>query len=44
MVAACHNQDVGDAWEWADAPEYPERLASEAFRLGVDYVTYVLTH
>jgi hypothetical protein len=44
VVAACHNQDVGDAWEWADAPEYPERLASEAFRLGVNYAIYTMTH
>src|SRR5436309_11328497 len=44
VVAACHNMDVGDAWEWADAPEYPERLSSLAFRLGVDYVTYSMTH
>jgi hypothetical protein len=44
VVAACHNMDVGDAWEWADAPEYPERLSSLAFRLGVDYVVYDMTH
>lgn len=44
VVAAWHNQDLGDAWEWADAPEYPERLASEAFRVGVNYVVYSLTH
>jgi Domain of unknown function (DUF4159) len=43
-VAAWHNQDLGDAWEWADAPEYPERLASEAFRIGVNYVVYTMTH
>src|SRR5512140_3349865 len=23
MVAICHNQDNGDAWEWADLPAYP---------------------
>jgi hypothetical protein len=44
VVAAWHNQDLGDAWEWADAPEYPERLASEAFRTGVNYVVYTMTH
>ena len=44
VVAAWHNQDLGDAWEWADAPEYPERLASEAFRVGVNYVVYTMTH
>ena len=44
VVGAWHNQDLGDAWEWADAPEYPERLASEAFRVGVNYVVYSMTH
>ena len=23
--AICFNTDLGDAWEWADAPEYLER-------------------
>ena len=26
MVAICHNMHLGDAWEWADDPDYPERL------------------
>ena len=34
MVAICHNSDVGDAWEWADSPQYPERAASLAYRIG----------
>jgi hypothetical protein len=44
VVAALHNQDAGDAWEFADAPEFPERISSLAFRLGVDYVVYSMTH
>jgi hypothetical protein len=44
IVAACHNMDVGDAWEWADYPPYPEKYSSLAFRLGVNYVTYSMTH
>jgi len=44
QIAACFNMDVGDAWEWSDYPPYPEHLASLAYRLGVDYVTYALTH
>jgi len=44
VVAAWHNQDLGDAWEWADAPEFPERLASEAFRVGVNYLVYTMSH
>ena len=44
VVAICHNQDNGDAWEWADAPEYPERYASQAYRLGINYIIYSMTH
>ena len=44
QVAICFNMDLGDAWEWADAPEYPEKYSSLALRLGVNYVLYDLTH
>ena len=44
VVAICFNLDLGDAWEWADLPEYPERYASMAYRLGVNYVIYAMTH
>ncbi len=44
MVAICHNMDLGDAWEWADLPEYPENLASVAYRVGVNYIIYSMTH
>ena len=44
MVAICHNSDVGDAWEWADSPRYPERDASLAYRIGINYILYGMTH
>lgn len=44
VAAFCHNQDNGDAWEWSDAPEYPENFASQAYRLGVNYIVYSMTH
>jgi hypothetical protein len=44
QVAMCFNMDVGDAWEWADHPQYPERLASLAYRMGINYVVYAMTH
>ena len=31
IVAICHNMHLGDAWEWADDPDYPEPFASMAF-------------
>jgi hypothetical protein len=44
VIAICFNMDLGDAWEWADLPEYPERHATQAYQLGVNYVIYALTH
>ena len=44
MVAICHNMHLGDAWEWADDPRYPENFASMAFRVGLDYIMYGMTH
>jgi hypothetical protein len=44
MVAICHNMDLGDAWEWADLPAYPERYASLAYRIAVNYIVYSMTH
>ena len=44
IVAICHNMDLGDAWEWADSPQYPERYTSLAYRVGVNYVMYAMSH
>jgi hypothetical protein len=44
MVAICHNMDLGDAWEWSDDPRYPEKWASLAYRIAVNYTIYALTH
>ena len=44
MVMISFNQDIGDAWEWADGPQYPEKMAGEAIRIGVNYVVYAMTH
>ena len=44
MVAMSFNNDVGDSWEWADDPGYPEKYSALGIRLGVNYVVYSLTH
>jgi hypothetical protein len=44
VVAICHNMDLGDAWQYADDPRYPEKFASVALRVGVNYVMYSMTH
>ncbi len=44
MVLISFNSDLGDAWEYADDPAYPERFASIAIRIGVNSVLYSMTH
>jgi hypothetical protein len=44
MVAMSFNSDIGDSWEWADDPEYPEKYSALGIRIGVNYVIYSLTH
>ncbi len=44
MVAICANMHLGDAWEWADSPEYPEKFSGLAFRIVLNYITYAMTH
>jgi hypothetical protein len=44
QVAICHNMDLGDAWEWADDPQYPEPFASTAYKIGINYIVYSMTH
>jgi hypothetical protein len=44
VVAVNFNTDVGDAWEYADSPEYPEHMTALAYRYGVNYIIYAMTH
>jgi hypothetical protein len=44
MIAISYNSDMGDAWEWADDPYYPEKAASMAIRIGVNYIVYSMSH
>jgi hypothetical protein len=44
MVAINFNMDLGDAWEHADDPFYPEPMTGLATRFAVNYVIYAMTH
>ena len=44
MVAMSFNSDIGDSWEWADDPRYPEKYSALGIRIGVNYVVYDMTH
>jgi len=44
MVAINFNMDLGDAWEHANDPRYPEPMTGLATRYAVNYVIYAMTH
>jgi hypothetical protein len=44
VVAINYDTDVGDAWEFADVPYYPEAMTSLAYRYGINYLIYSITH
>jgi hypothetical protein len=44
MVLIAFNNDVADAWQWADDPRYPAQEANLALRLGVNVAMYAMTH
>ena len=44
VVAINYNTDIGDAWEFADVPYYPEKMTALAYRYGINYIVYSMTH
>jgi hypothetical protein len=43
-IVACHNNDLANFWEWYGNPRYPLQPATEAFRMGVNFLVHALTH
>jgi hypothetical protein len=44
MVAINFNMDLGDAWEHADDPRYPEVMTRRAYQFAVNYVIYAMSY
>lgn len=44
LVLIGHNMDLGDSWELADDPSYPEHYSALGFRFASNYAIYALTH
>ncbi len=44
MVIVNFNMDLGDAWEHADWPEYPQEYSAMAYRFAINYIIYAFTH
>ncbi len=44
MMVVDYNNDISDYWEWSDDFWYPIDESNEAYKYGVNYVMYALTH
>jgi hypothetical protein len=44
MVLITYNSDLGDAWEYMDYPCYLEKYSGMAYRLGINFMIYAMTH
>jgi hypothetical protein len=44
MVVVTYNSDLGDAWEHMDNRCYPEMYSAQAYRMGINFIVYAMTH
>lgn len=44
MVIVNYNNDIGESWEWSETGFIPIDLSNEAYKLGVNYIVYAMTH
>ena len=44
MIVANYNNDIGEYWEFSDTEWVPIDLSNEAYKFGVNYVVYAMTH
>jgi hypothetical protein len=44
MLVANYNNDIGDYWQWSSEGLLPIPLTNEAYKFGVNYLIYGLTH
>ena len=44
MVIINFNTDLGDAWEWAESPQYPLELSTYAYEMGANMIVYAMSH
>ena len=44
MVIVNYDNDISEYWEFSDMGFYPIDLSNEAYKLGVNYLVYALTH
>jgi hypothetical protein len=43
-IAAGYNNDLANFWDWYGEARYPLKPAADAFRLGINFVVWAMTH
>jgi hypothetical protein len=44
LLVASYNHDLGELWEYSDTGFVPVDLTNDAYKYGVNYVVYAMTH
>jgi hypothetical protein len=44
MMMINWNTDIGDAWEWAEQPDYPLKYSTFAYQIGANAIVYAMSH
>ena len=44
VVLANYNNDLAEYWEWSATGMFPIGNTNEAYKLGVNYIIYAMTH
>jgi hypothetical protein len=44
MAILNHNNDLAEFWEWSDSGLFPVDYTNEAYKIGINYIVYGMTH
>ncbi len=44
MVIVNYNNDIGESWEYSDSGWWPIDITNDAYKLGINYIVYAMTH
>jgi hypothetical protein len=44
LAVAGNNSDLGEYWEYSDTGYFPVDLSNEAYKVGVNYIVFAMTH
>ncbi len=44
LVVAANDMDLGEFWEFSDRGFFPVDMSNEAYKVGVNYIVYAMTH